>query len=124
MTHSLEQFWGLHRQPPRRTSGKVPGSRQNHPLKFTLYTIRVKVEGILELRPEGLLPSMGVTAEELSSDDFAACQAVGGAVAWLQRGGLIVPSARRANGANLIIFPHEQDPNFEFEILNQEALSF
>ena len=90
--------------------------------QFTLYTIRMHVEGILELRTRGLLPSMGITAGELSSDDFAACQRVGGAAAWLQRGGLLVPSARRSEGANLVIFTHEQDPNFEFEILNQESL--
>jgi RES domain-containing protein len=45
---------------------------------------------------------VGLTASDLVADDFAACQGVGGAVAWMGYDGLLVPSAR-ADGGNIVI---------------------
>jgi RES domain-containing protein len=89
---------------------------------FTAYEIRVSIEDVLDLRVPGLLEELGVTAEDLAGDDHRPCQRVGGAAAWLSRGGLLVPSARRAGGSNLVIFPHAQDPNYEFEVISKDLL--
>ena len=89
---------------------------------FTAYEIRVAVEGVLDLRPDGLLDELGITPADLTADDHTACQRVAGAVAWLSRGGLLVPSARHPDGTNLVIFPHAQDPNYEFEVLSETSM--
>lgn len=70
--------------------------------KRVLYEIRVSVSKLVDLTSPGTLASVGLTLDDVRSDDHAACQRVGGAVAWLERGGLLVPSAR-ASGSNLVI---------------------
>jgi RES domain-containing protein len=90
---------------------------------FTAYRLRVTVAGVLDLRADRLLDELGVNATRLAADDHTACQRVGGAAAWLSRGGLLVPSARRPGGSNLVIFPHAQDPNYEFEIVSKESMA-
>jgi len=93
-----------------------------HREAFTGYEIRVSVAGVLDLRPPGRLADLGITAAELAADDCTACQRIGGAAAWLSRGGLLVPSARRPGGSNLVIFPHAQDPNYQFEITSEVSM--
>jgi len=83
---------------------------------FRVYRIRLAVEGIVDLRVEDRLASVGISSVDVSSDDYSACQRVGGAASWLPRGGLLVPSARRPEGSNLVVFSHAQDADFEFEV--------
>jgi RES domain-containing protein len=71
-------------------------------VKRVLYQVEVSVTGLIDLTAPGALAAVGLTTEDISADDFRACQRVGGGVAWLERGGLIVPSAR-APGDNLVI---------------------
>lgn len=70
--------------------------------KRVLYEVEIQAEDVVDLTGEGLLNTLGLTIEQLASDDFTACQQVGGALAWLGRGGLVVPSARN-DGSNLVI---------------------
>jgi hypothetical protein len=48
-------------------------------------------------------------------------QRVGGAIAWLGRDGLLVPSAR-ADGVNLVIFPNQQKAEYEFRVVASEVI--
>jgi RES domain-containing protein len=89
---------------------------------FTLYRIRTRVEKVLDLRARSVLTTLGLDPASLGRDDFAPTQAVGGAVAWLERGGILVPSARHP-GTNLVLFTAAQDPDFPFEVEAEEPLT-
>lgn len=91
-------------------------------LIFTLYTLRVSVRKIVDLSSYELLAELGLTEEHLAGDDMLPCQKIGAAVVFLERGGLLVPSARKRNRTNLVIFPHQQSEGFEFEIEHKEPL--
>jgi RES domain-containing protein len=71
------------------------------PRRRVLYEIQVTLQAVLDLT-NGRYAEVGLTDEDLDSDDFAACQRVGGAAAWLGYDGLLVPSAR-AEGGNIVI---------------------
>jgi len=86
-----------------------------------LYEVRVALSRVLDLSDPEALKSVGLGDQELVSYDLTACQEVGGAVAWLENDGLLVPSARAA-GANLVIYPGAQSPDAEFEVLRREVL--
>jgi RES domain-containing protein len=68
-----------------------------------LYELEVAVSGVVDLTTSDALTAVGLTQADLTADVFDACQRVGGAAAWLERGGLLVPSARD-DGDNLVIF--------------------
>jgi RES domain-containing protein len=89
--------------------------------KRTMYELRVELASALDLTSRDLLLKLGVGDAELEGLDFSACQLVGGAVAWLEHDGLLVPSAR-CDGTNLVIFPAIQDPEHEWEIVSSEVL--
>lgn len=67
-----------------------------------LYEVTIDIEDVVDLTAAGALRSVGLSIRDINADDFTACQEVGGAAAWLGRGGLLVPSAR-ANGSNLVV---------------------
>lgn len=67
-----------------------------------LYELAVEVNDVVDLTAPGALAAVGLTMDDIASDDHTACQQVGGAIAWLGRGGILVPSARRA-GDNMVI---------------------
>jgi RES domain-containing protein len=67
-----------------------------------LYEVLVSVAELIDLTEPGALAAVGLTLNDIGADDHRACQRVGGAAAWLERGGLLVPSARTA-GSNLVI---------------------
>lgn len=70
--------------------------------KRVLYEVHVEVNALVDLTAPGALQAVGLNESDIEADDFSRCQAVGGAAAWLERDGLIVPSAR-ADGSNLVI---------------------
>lgn len=90
-------------------------------INFTLYELRVAVNGVLDLRPPDRLRSAGLTPDLVASDDFSPCQTVGGAARWLRTGGLLVPSARSSTGSNLVIFSDVE--SIDIEILSQGPLA-
>ncbi len=85
---------------------------------FTLYSLQVEIENVVNLREQAVLAKLGVTPETLRADDQSACRRVGGAADWLTLGGILVPSARRPGGNNLVIFPHRQDSGYRFQTLS------
>lgn len=91
-----------------------PRSRQ-------LYEVEIALVRVLDLRAEGVLERLGVDDDALRGHPPHACQAVGGAAAWLACDGLIVPSARSA-GANLVAFVDRMDPDATLNIVTRTDL--
>ena len=89
--------------------------------KRTLYTLRLLLSSVVD-RGDELLQRLGVTVSELASLDLSSCQRVGEAVAWLKYEGLLVPSARRAAGSNLVIFQQDLATS-AFEVLESRVIS-
>lgn len=69
----------------------------------TLHHLRIELRHVIDLSDRRLLASLGVDEDALSADDYRACQALGGAAAFLHIDGLVVPSARHA-GENVVVF--------------------
>ena len=86
--------------------------------KRTIYTVEFTLASVLDLTDSELLQSLGVGQAELTADDMAACRQLGGAVHWLQRDGLLLPSARSPS-TNLVIFPANRPADARFEILGE-----
>lgn len=84
----------------------------------TLYSISARLERVVDLTDPDALAQVGITEVELTSDDFAVCQKVGGAVQWLGNDGLLVRSAR-ADGSNLVIYPSN---DYDFEVVGSEEI--
>ncbi len=87
----------------------------------TLYTLDIQLDNVLNMTSKSALAAVGVTDVELTSIDLEPCQAVGGATAWLDHDGLLIPSARH-DSANLVIFPAAQDPDSLLAIVDEEVL--
>lgn len=83
----------------------------------TVYEIQIELASVIDLTASATLESCGVTQPELVGIDMTACQTVGGATAWLEHDGLLVPSAR-STATNLIIYPTNQQPETIFDVLN------
>jgi RES domain-containing protein len=69
----------------------------------TVHQLQIELRALIKLTDRSLLAALGVDEAALSADDFRACQAVGGAAAFLHLDGLLVPSARNP-GENVVIF--------------------
>ena len=91
-------------------------------VKRTLYEIHVRLGKILDLSSGPVLRDLGLDKREISKIDHTACQRIGGAAEWLEHDGILVPSARHS-GLNLVIFPRNQGPDAEFEIVGSEVIS-
>lgn len=89
--------------------------------KRVLYEVQVDVRSLIDLTDPQLLTQLGVTAAELVSDNFAACQRVGGACSWLGMDGLLVPSARSV-GDNLVLLIGDGALSEDLEVLRREIV--
>lgn len=67
-----------------------------------LYELAVDIEDLVDLTTTEALSATGLSLADIDSDDHAACRHVGGAIAWIGRGGVLVPSARH-DGTNMVI---------------------
>jgi len=77
---------------------------------------------VIDLTTAGLLEQLGITDDILASIDQSQCRTVGAAANWLGHAGLLVPSARRQGGTNLVIY--EQDPSTDsFEFAAEEEIA-
>jgi RES domain-containing protein len=89
-------------------------------LKKTLYEIKVALAAVVHL--EEVIPHLeraGIPQHLLVGSDLNTSQAIGKTVTWLDRDGLMVPSAR-ARGKNLVIYPtYTKDGSYRFEVLSQ-----
>ncbi len=83
--------------------------------------MRVRVARLLDLTQPGLLARLGASDDDLVSDEFTVCQAIGGAAAYLEVDGLLVPSTR-SDGANLVILFVDTEPSPAVEVIETERL--
>lgn len=67
-----------------------------------LYELTVGIDNVVDLTTPESLAAAGLSLADVDSDDHTACRHVGGAIAWIGRGGILVPSARH-NGTNMFI---------------------
>ncbi|MGH9364292.1 MAG: RES family NAD+ phosphorylase [Thermoanaerobaculia bacterium] len=116
------RYTSLERETARAEAEYLLSSQHPRPRALrTLYTIRVRLLSVLDLTSSELLDRLGLGNTELKAVSPAACQAIGGAVAWLGHDGLLVPSARYA-GTNLVIYPTNTNPQMEFEVVGSEII--
>jgi len=87
-----------------------------------LYTIHLSLKNVIDLTAPNLLTRLGITDEVLSGIDHLPCQTVGGAVNWLGHDGLLVPSARRQGGTNIVIYQQDLATS-AFVVIDEEVLS-
>lgn len=91
-------------------------------IRRTLFTIKVKLGNVIDLRSPTVLDVLKLP-EDLSLAERQLCERIGGAAAWLRRDGILVPSARRLPGTNLVIYPDQQDLTVaEFEVIDQTVI--
>lgn len=95
--------------------------------KRVMYEVEVSVPDVVDLTTPEALAAVGLTIGDIHADlnvraDVQSpCQRVGGAAAWLERGGLLVPSAR-ASGGNLVILVGTLGLDDDLEIVGQEVI--
>lgn len=83
-------------------------------LMLVLYGIEVEIDEVVDLAKAAQgLTKIGLPISALLSDSWTDSQAIGNTVAWLGRGGLLVPSARGAQ-QNLVIYPNTAG-NYRFD---------
>ena len=88
----------------------------------TVYKVQIAPSAALDLTHDAVLSELGIGHEELAADDMGACQEVGGAAAWLEADGILVPSAR-AEAVNLVIYPSNASPDYSFDVLDEDVIS-
>ncbi len=98
--------------------------------KRVMYEVEVSVVDVVdvvELTTPAALAAVGLTLDDVHADlnvraDVQSpCQRVGGAAAWLERGGLLVPSAR-ASGGNLVILVGTLGLDDDLDVVGQEVI--
>lgn len=90
--------------------------------KRTLFTIHVSLKSVVDLTAVDLLPRLGIADDVLSNLDHSPCRTIGAAVNWLGHDGLLVPSARRRSGTNLVIFQQDLATS-AFEVTDEETIA-
>ena len=88
--------------------------------KRVLYTIHLALHSVLDLRDPSRLANLGISITALAGIDIAECRRLGGAVAWLRYEGMLIPSARRESGTNLVIY--RQDLSGTFEVVETRVV--
>lgn len=89
--------------------------------KRVLFQVEVSVASLVDLTAPGALAAVGLDLSDVHDDDHRACQRIGGAAAWLERGGLLVPSVRH-EGSNLVILVGNLGLDEDLKIVDQEIL--
>jgi len=85
-----------------------------------VHRIKVNIPGVVLLTDWQLLERLGVARSSYESIEPARCKEIGGAIAYLGRTGILVPSAR-CNGVNLVIYPSE---DCVFEPLDFDVIAY
>lgn len=89
-------------------------------VRRTIYRVQLNLKSVLDLTNKVLFNLLELESGNLGDNDLRACQQVGGAAAWLEHDGILVPSAR-SEANNLVIFPANRDPNAKFDVCSQES---
>jgi RES domain-containing protein len=88
---------------------------------FVLHRVELELDAVVDLGTWDLLGGTGLTADDVQNDDLSTCQTVGSAARWMSIGALLVPSARRADSANLVIYPDKQPRPMVFNVEERET---
>lgn len=88
---------------------------------YALHDIEVMALPVLDLRSPEALECVGLSAEDVTDDDWSACQAVGHAAWFLEFGGVLAPSAT-GDGHVLAAFEHRIEPG-QVTVLRSRPLS-
>lgn len=75
-------------------------------LERRIITCEIDVPGVIDLRPEAVRQTLGLTDEILNSEvgDYAECQQIGAAAHQLRASGILAPAATKL-GETLALFP-------------------
>ena len=84
------------------------------------HKLSVRLRRVADLRSLAVLESCDIAPEALMGADLSAPQFVGGAVAWLNCAGLLIPSARD-DGANLVVFVNNMESDDVVEPVSYET---
>lgn len=88
----------------------------------TMYEVEVTLSSVLDLTGKDVLADLGIDRGALIDPGMAVCQEVGGAAAWLEHDGILVPSAR-SPAVNLVVYPANREPGAMFEVRGEEELT-
>ena len=84
------------------------------------YPAEVRLRRLVDLSEVEALERAGVTIEEVRANGVRECQMIGGGVAWLGFGGLLIPSAR-SSSTNLVIYLNSAHPDDSWEFGDAEG---
>ena len=85
-----------------------------------VYNLSVKLVRVADLRNLETLERCEITSEMVMGEDLSKPQLVGGAAAWLQCAGMLIPSARD-EGVNLVVFVNNMAPTDGIDLVSQEV---
>ncbi len=88
----------------------------------TIHELEIAVTHLLDLTDAARLAAIGIAEGDLDSIPWEPCQRVGGAVAWLDHDGLLIPSVRGSGGSNLVIFTANQPANAEIIVRGSHGI--
>lgn len=88
----------------------------------TIYELEVAITNLLDLTNDTDLAAVGLEEDDLDAIPWESCQRIGGAVAWLEHDGLLVPSVRDSGGKNLVIFTSNQPPEAEIQVCERRQV--
>lgn len=96
-------------------------SRQPVPIRKTRVTheLAITLRSVVDFRDLSPLGRLDIAPETVLGADLSTPQLIGEAAAWLQCGGLLVPSARD-KGANIVVFVNNMTPTDTLEPISQE----
>jgi len=109
----------------------IRGARWNPPEVEALYcslqsrTAAAEVDHFIGRQPVPIrnfetLERCEITSEMVMGEDLSKPQLVGGAAAWLQCAGMLIPSARD-EGVNLVVFVNNMAPTDRIDLVSQEV---
>lgn len=87
----------------------------------TMYEVNITLDSVLDLTDGTLLAELGISSADLEDPTMDACREVGGAAAWLEHDGILVPSAR-SSAVNLVVYPTNRETTAVFEVVSEEDL--
>lgn len=90
--------------------------------KRTVYEVSLDLAAVIDISTPEVLLALGISADDLVDDDLEACQVVGGACAWTQADGILVPSAR-SDATNLVVFPTWKSADAKFEVIDSTVIA-
>jgi RES domain-containing protein len=91
-------------------------------VRRNVYAVELTLENVIDLSAPHNLAEVGLTDDDIASDDLTACQEIGAAVHWLEHDGLLIPSARSA-ALNLVVYPAHRSTAATFDYDNGEEIT-